>query len=166
MKNKLFKGILIGCGILFLAAGSVLGSGAIAKSAQANDMAPDFTLTGVDGQTVCLKDYQGRGIILFFFTTWCPHCQDKFPMLINEYEAIKKDGLDLLVIDVGESEVKVKSYAQKQNAPFAVLLDSNMDVAKAYGVMGVPSFFLINKEGKIVNEGHELPGNYRSLLGK
>ena len=166
MTKKILKGVLIGCGILCLAVTSVLASGAVAKSARADDMAPALTLTDTNGQCVSLKDHLGSGAIIFFFTTWCPHCQDKFPMLVKEYASIKKDGFELFVIDVGESEVKVKSYAQKHSAPFGVLMDISMEASKAYGVMGVPTFFLVDKDGKIVFEGHELPGNYRKLLSK
>jgi peroxiredoxin len=166
MRKQFFKTILIGCGILCLTATSVLASGIIARSALANEAAPDFTLADVNGGTATLKGSLGKGAILFFFTTWCPHCQDKIPMLAREYQAIKDADFRLYVINAGESEAKVKSYARKNNVPFGILLDSDMEASKAFGVMGVPSFFLIDQDGWIIFEGHELPGNYKALLSK
>jgi peroxiredoxin len=166
MKKGSLRRVLLGFGILLVMATSSLASGVITKSAQANTIAPEFTLTDVDGQTVSLKDYHGKGVILFFFTTWCPHCQEQFPMLISSYQALQNDGFDLLAIDAGESATKAKSYTQRQNVPFKVLVDSATEVTKAYGIMGVPTFLLVDKDGLVVFEGHALPENYRSLLTK
>lgn len=138
------------------------------ESGQAGHLktAPSFKLKTVSGKKVSLSDSQGKGRVLFFFTTWCPYCIQKFPSLAKDYPSFQKDGIELLVIDSGESEAKVASFAKKMNTPFEILLDEDMSVAEDYGVVGVPTFYLVNAAGSIVFEGNELPSNYKILLSR
>lgn len=126
----------------------------------------DFTLDTAGGKTVSLKEAKGKGVILFFFTTWCPYCRQKFPSLSKDYETFRREGIELFVIDAGESQAKVSSFLSKAQPPFDVLLDKSTAVAEAYGVVGVPTFILISKSGVVVYEGNDLPGNYKELLNK
>ena len=128
--------------------------------------APDFQLETIQGKTVSLKDYKGQGVMLFFFATWCPWCRKKINSFIKDYEQYKRENMAILVIDVGESQRKVESFATKEGVPFDILLDINMKTAEAYDVVGVPTFILVSGEGKIVFEGNEIPENYKSLLSK
>ncbi len=147
----------------FFYAGSVLGSAVLAKPQQGGE-AKEFTLSSVSGKTVAMDDFNGRETILFFFTTWCPYCRDKFPLLAREYANYQREGIDLWVVDVAESPAKVSSFLSKQEAPFDVLLDKTGSVAQAYQVVGVPTFVLINKEGRIVYDGNDMPQDYLARL--
>ncbi|OIO35990.1 MAG: hypothetical protein AUJ74_03960 [Candidatus Omnitrophica bacterium CG1_02_44_16] len=147
----------------FLPFGNVFASASLPKVSK-TEAASDFTLDTAAGKTVSLKDAKGKGAILFFFTTWCPFCRQKFPSLSKDYETLRKEGIELFVIDAGESQAKVSAFLSKTQPPFDVLLDKNTAVAEAYGVMGVPTFILISKSGVVVYEGNELPGNYKGLL--
>ena len=128
--------------------------------------APDFALTSVSGKTVSLKDFKGKNVILFFFATWCPYCREKIPGLTQNYALYQSQWIDVVLIDAGESQQKVESFAKKQGLSFDILLDKDSKVSESYGVMGIPTFVLINKEGMIVDEDNELPGNYQDLLMK
>lgn len=159
--------ILFGVFLLFLSfswesiqASASLRSGAVRE----DSVAPDFTLSTIRDETVSLKDFKDKGIILFFFTTWCPYCREKMPELARHYSAYEKQGIELLVIDSGESKAKVVSFASKEDYPFDILLDTSAGVADAYGVLGVPTFVLISKEGKVVFFGNRLPDNYAARL--
>ncbi|MEK7849645.1 MAG: TlpA disulfide reductase family protein [Candidatus Omnitrophota bacterium] len=126
----------------------------------------DFTLDTVGGKTVSLKEAKGKGVILFFFTTWCLYCRQKFPSLSKDYETFRREGFELFAIDAGESQAKVSSFLSKVNPPFDVLLDKSTAVSEAYGIVGVPTFILISKSGVIVYEGNDLPRGYKDLLNK
>ncbi len=150
----------------FLSWESVLASASLTKEPKVSEASLDFTLDTARGNTVSLKEYKGKDIILFFFTTWCPYCRQKFPSLSKDYEKFRSEGIELFVIDAGESQAKVSSFLSSQKAPFDVLLDKSTAVSEAYGVMGVPTFVLISKGGSVVYEGNELPGNYKDLFNK
>jgi peroxiredoxin len=149
--------------VLTFMAGNVVAASAIAKAAE-KTAAPSFSLQGIQGKTVGLADFKGQGVLLFFFTTWCPYCREKFPMLKEKDQASAAEGFKLIVIDAGESRDKVASFAEKMGVSFDILLDQDTTVSSEYGVVGVPTFFLINKEGQIVFQGNELPNNYKTLL--
>ena len=129
-----------------------------------NTAAEDFTLQDLSGNNISLSDFYGKPVILFFWTTWCPHCRRALSNFNNEYDNLKNIGIELLAIDVGESESRVESFINKNSITYPVLLDHSGDVSKEYDVLGVPTVILINKEGGIVSVSNGLPADYKSLL--
>lgn len=152
--------------VFFLSSYNVCASASLLKKKGSSEKvaAPDFSLESVSGKTVSLSDLKGKGVILFFFTTWCPYCRSKIPVISKEYSQYQSQGIEFLLIDTGESKIKIASFIAKEHLTFDVLLDSRMKASEDYGVMGVPTFILISKEGFVVYEGNELPHNYAELL--
>jgi peroxiredoxin len=99
------------------------------------DKAPDFTLKDIQGEKFTLKDQRGKPVLLVFGTTWCPSCREEIPHLKDIYAQYAKKGL---------------IYVDKYELPYRLLLDENGDVAKTYGIRGVPSLILLDKDGMIV----------------
>ena len=129
-----------------------------------NEIAPDFTLQDLSGQDISLSDLQGKGVIIFFWTTWCPHCRNALPVLSREYQDMLDSDIELLAINIRESKELVESYAQRNSLDFPVLLDWDSEVASTYEVVGVPTIVLVSSEGKIVSVSNSLPEDYRELL--
>jgi len=150
----------------FFCVHNVSASASMKRSQLVGSIAPDFTLETTADTKVALRDANGRGVVLFFFTTWCPYCREKLPSLADERQKMKEEKIELLLIDAGESKAKVKAFIEKQQLSFTVLLDVNTLVAESYGVVGVPTFVLISADGDIVWMGNELPDNYRKLLAR
>ncbi len=151
---------------IFFCMHNVSASASIRRPQLVGSMAPDFTLETTADTKVTLRDVNGHGTILFFFTTWCPYCREKLPSLDAERRKMKDEKIELLLVDAGESKAKVKAFIEKQQLPFVVLLDVHTLVAESYGVVGVPTFVLISADGEIVWMGNELPDNYRKLLAR
>jgi peroxiredoxin len=158
---------VIVCAVVALMCVSDVVASASLSSRVARGPAPDFTLETTAGANISLAQQKGKGVILFFFTTWCPYCRSKFPDLAREYEQYKSDNIELLVIDAGETQKKVSSFLsrQKMEFPFPVLLDKDMAVSEAYDVVGVPTFVLISPEGQVVYQDNVLPNNFKELFG-
>jgi len=129
-----------------------------------NETAPDFTLQDLSGQDISLSDLQGKGVIIFFWATWCPHCRNALPILSREYQNMLDSDIVLLAINIRESKKLVESYAQRNSIDFPVLLDWDSEVASAYEVVGVPTIVLVSREGKIVSVSNSLPKDYMELL--
>ena len=119
------------------------------KEAQDNQ-APDFVLKDLKGDPFRLSDQRGKPVLLIFGTTWCPSCREEIPHLKEIYAQYAKKGLIMVNIDIQESRDKVSRYADKYELPYRVLLDENGDVAKTYGIRGVPALILLDKERMIV----------------
>jgi len=122
--------------------------------------APAFQLNDLNDKIVSLSDYKGeKAVILFFWTTWCPYCREELKVLNQEYSGLTKDSIEVLTIDVGEPKYKVDNYAKSYNLSFEVLLDLDSLVAREYDLMGVPTYFVINKSGEVVSAGNHFPKN-------
>jgi peroxiredoxin len=121
--------------------------------------APDFRLQDLDNNTVELKDFTGKKpVLLFFWTTWCPFCLKELKSLNKTSAEISKRGVELLVINTSEKANNAKRVAKNYNLVFKVFLDEDGSVADSYGVYGVPTFVLIDKDGFVVSSGNSFPG--------
>jgi len=113
-------------------------------------MAPPFILKDLKGKAVSLKDYRGKVVLLNFTTTWCPYCKKDLPNLKKFHESMRaRKDFVLLSIFVNESPKRVGIFAQKNNLPYTVLVDSEALVARNYGVQGVPMKVVVDRNGTI-----------------
>lgn len=128
-------------------------------------LAANFTLLDLENKQVALSDFKNKSLILFFWTTWCPFCRSELKILNNMYERIVRDGLELLAINVGEPFYKVDNFTKRYNFNFKVLLDKDTEVADAYGVLGVPTYIFIDKDGYILSQAHSFSEKlYKKLI--
>ena len=116
-------------------------------------MAPDFTLTDIDGKQHKLSDYRGKDVMLIFWATWCPPCRMEIPHLIALRNRVSKDRLAMLAIS-NEDPALVKKFAANQRLNYTVILEKG-NMPKPFGVMriyqtsGLPCGFFIDPDGKI-----------------
>ncbi|HZG73167.1 MAG TPA: thiol-disulfide oxidoreductase ResA, partial [Chondromyces sp.] len=113
------------------------------------DQAPDFVVTDLQGERHQLSDYKGKGVFLNFWGTWCEPCKEEMPhmeKLSKEYEDM---GVEVLAVNVGDSEFQTKKFIEQYGLTFPVALDEGKEVQHAYGVNPLPATFLINPEGNI-----------------
>jgi peroxiredoxin len=133
----------------------------------APDAAPDFTLLGLEGGQFSLSDARGRPFILFFWTTWCPYCRKELNLLDTMREELERDGVGLFAVNTGESSDRVRRFMESRPVSYRILLDTDIEVAHAFGVIGVPTYILVNKEGRIVFSDNQFPRKeYEELILK
>ena len=113
------------------------------------DLAPDFKLQDLDGETVSLSGLRGRPVLLNFWATWCPPCLAEMPYLQQVVEEWQGKELAVLTIDIGESRSTVQNYLQSYRLSLPVLLDIKKTVAYKYGFRYVPTTFFIDRDGII-----------------
>jgi thiol-disulfide isomerase/thioredoxin len=114
--------------------------------------APPLVVPQVGGGSIDLAALRGKPVWVNFMATWCPPCQDEFP-LMNGYAATHADdGLVILAIDVEEEEGVVAAFAQQLGATFPLGLDRDGRVAEAWDVAALPVHFWIDAEG-IIRDG-------------
>jgi peroxiredoxin len=125
-------------------------------AAQPQAVAPDFTLTGLDGQSVRLNDLRGRPLLLNFWASWCPPCRAELPALQAAYQRYG-DRVAFLGVDVKESSATVAAFAPQFGLTFPLLLDSDGAVSdRLYQVRGIPTSLFIAPEG-VVSARHVGP---------
>lgn len=116
---------------------------------QVGDKAPDFVLVDMEGNEHSLSDYKGQGVFLNFWGTWCKPCAKEMPAMDNQFHAYKDQGVQTFAINIGESDLKVNSFANRYNLSFPIAIDRNKSVMESYNIDPLPTTFLINPEGKI-----------------
>ena len=138
------------------------------KLLAAGTMAPNFQAIASDGHTVQLADYKGKTVILDFWATWCGPCQVSMPHVQKIYQAVKDKDVVVLGICVWDGREEYDKWipAHKEQYTFEFAFDpAAKDTAKSiasllYKVSGIPTTYIIDKEGKIVDSvvGYS-PGN-------
>jgi peroxiredoxin len=127
-------------------------------------IAPDFRIQDLDKNTVELKNFRGKPVLLFFWTTWCPFCLKELKTLNKTSVELSKKGVELLVINTSEREHNARRVAKNYNLSFRVFLDEDGSVADAFGVYGVPTFVLIDKNGNLVFSDNTFPREEIDML--
>jgi peroxiredoxin len=118
---------------------------------EVGDQAPDFVLTSLDGKTYQLSELRGQGVFLNFWGTWCPPCKEEMPYMENQYQVFKDRGVEIIAVDIDESELAVKSFVDRYGLTFPVVIDEG-EVVNAYDIGPLPTTFLIDENGKIVKK--------------
>jgi peroxiredoxin len=115
----------------------------------------DFALVDLHGKQWSLKELRGKVVLLNFWATWCPPCRKEMPDL----EALGKQfgGQGLVILSITDDDpAKVRSYIEKQNITYPVLLDAEGKLSKQFRIYGIPKTFLYNREGKLVSQAIDM----------
>lgn len=113
------------------------------------DLAPEFVLQGVDGQSHKLSNYRGRVVLVNLWATWCPPCVEEMPVLNQLAQDYADKGLVVLGLAGDDDTRRVSDFLAKSPLKFEVLLDSDGAIGTRYGITGYPETFFIDREGRV-----------------
>jgi peroxiredoxin len=112
-------------------------------------IAPDFTLTDIQGNVHKLSNYRGKNVLVVFWATSCGPCKLEMPGLVKLRESIGQDKLAILAIS-REDQALIKSFVAQNPVNYTLLSCAGATLPSPYGeVQNVPSAFFIDAEGKI-----------------
>lgn len=111
---------------------------------------PEFSGRTVEGQTVSLGGLRGRVVLLNFWTTWCLECRPEMPAFEQLHRDLAAQGLTILGINVREDAPAIRGYAKELGLTFPLVLDPKGKITALYGVIGLPTTFLIGRDGRAV----------------
>lgn len=136
------------------------GPGRVVKQASlpVGSMAPDWTLEDSAGKPHKLSEYRGKVVVMDFWATWCGPCQMAMPGMQSLHEKLSDRGVNVLGINCWEQADPAAFMAEKKFT-YGLLVKGD-DVAKAYGVSGIPTFYVVGVDGKIIYNavGHNPSG--------
>ncbi|MBF0444280.1 MAG: TlpA family protein disulfide reductase [Magnetococcales bacterium] len=112
--------------------------------------APDLLLKDLEGKTHNISDYHGKVVLVNFWATWCPPCRDEMPSMQRVWDKLKDKGFVILAVDVGEDAENIIPFIMEHDIEFPILLDKSDKTARAWRVRGMPTSFLVDKQGNIV----------------
>ena len=125
----------------------------------------DFTLQDLDGQPISLSQFRGKKpVLLVFWATWCPECKAAFPKINAMHGGPAGEKIQILALDFRETREKVAAAVKSRDIRFPVLLDDRGQVARAFGVVGIPTYVLIGRDGTVVYRENVLPGDIAKYM--
>jgi cytochrome c biogenesis protein CcmG, thiol:disulfide interchange protein DsbE len=146
-RDRLWVLTLLGLALLV-----VLGLTSNGWAKEKGDQAADFTLVDTSGNTVSLSQMQGKVVVVNFFTVFCQPCRHEMPDLNAIYNENKDKGLAMVGICLNADPNQLKALINQLKLDYPVLLGTDK-VSKDYGeIVGVPTTFIINKQGKIAEK--------------
>ena len=116
------------------------------------DIAPEFEAKRLNGSTFRLADYRDKKAVLIdFWATWCPPCVDEIPTIKSIAETYRDQGLEVVGVSLDRNEQPLRDFVKEEMLSYVQVFDKEKSnaIAKSYGVWGIPSVFLIDKNGVI-----------------
>jgi len=125
-------------------------------------VAPDFALRSLHGDTVHLSDFRGHHVWINFWAPWCPPCREEIPRLEGVYLTHKADGLVVLGVAVRDSEANIRAFVREVGVMYPIVLDEPGDVAGRYRALALPVQYWVDRDGVVRGwEFGELPPDQR-----
>ena len=134
--------------------------------------APDFTLNDPQGNPVTLSSLRGQYVIVDFWASWCKPCRAGMPAMKELYAKYHKKGLEIIGVSDDNDHDKWRQAIEQDQTPWIHVVDEFPEenkparVISSYGVHYIPSYFLLDKEGKVIGkmEHEELETKLAELL--
>ena len=133
-------------------------------------LAPNFTLKDINGETVSLKDFRGKVVLLDFWATWCGPCIHELPALKAIYEKHKHNSdFALISISSDVNDETVAEFVEDNKMPWIHIRETE-ELGTKFNVIGIPHYSVIDKNGLIREDslrgGDQLNAVISSLLAE
>ncbi|HHJ35191.1 MAG TPA: TlpA family protein disulfide reductase [Gammaproteobacteria bacterium] len=135
--------------------------------------APEIDLPGMNGR-VTLEQFKGKVVYLDFWASWCKPCKKSFPWLRDLERNMADQGFEVLAVNLDKDRALADEFIKAMDVNFTVAFDESGDIASEYKLKGMPSSYLIDRDGKLYGshigfrekDKEKLEQSIRELLGK
>ena len=130
--------------------------------------APELQVADIQGNPVSLADLKGKTVLLDFWTTWCPPCQNDGPAIDKLNQKYGGKDLMIIAISVDEERETVEKFLKKHPHSYPVVLSSENQLPRPYQIGVFPTYLIIGPNGMLTSaeEGDQGFGKLRKILEK
>lgn len=114
---------------------------------------PAFSGATLDARPLSLADLRGKVAVVTFWASWCVECRDEIPAMERMHRALAQRGFTIVGINVKEDRLTVGRYAAEMGLTFPLVLDPDGRTQSSYGVVGIPTTFVVGRDGRAVAFG-------------
>lgn len=132
--------------LVFLGAGAAVSAAPVVGRGQA---APVMDLPTADGRTLSLGSLRGKVVLVDFWASWCGPCAAAFPAYEELFQEYRSRGLDVVAVNLDEKRTDADRFLASRPHAMDVVFDPSGRSAKAFGLEGMPTSFLIGRDGRI-----------------
>jgi peroxiredoxin len=143
------------------------GCGESTPQLQTGAPPPEFRLATVAGGEVAFPaQTAGEIVAIRFWADWCPFCESEMTQLEPVYRKYGQQGLRILAVNVRQDPDTARRFVAKLGISYETLLDSDGRVARTYGVLGLPTTFFVDRDGRLKGKvvGESTPDVFERIV--
>ena len=122
------------------------------ENTEAAETAPDFVLKSTTGKNIQLSDYRGKIVIVDFWATWCAPCRKGIPDLVDIQKEFKGNVVVIGISLDEDTRPDVVPFMKEYGINYPIVYGNNKVIADYGSINAIPTSFIIDKQGKIVDK--------------
>ena len=143
------------------------GCGESTPQLQTGAPPPEFRLATLAGGEVAFPaQTAGQVVAIRFWADWCPFCESEMTQLEPVYRKYGQQGLRILAVNVRQDPDTARRFVARLGISYETLLDSDGRVARTYGVLGLPTTFFVDRDGRLKGKvvGESTPDVFERIV--
>jgi cytochrome c biogenesis protein CcmG/thiol:disulfide interchange protein DsbE len=151
-RTRLLAGVGVAVAVIVALLATGLGRDpSVIASPLVGRMAPNFTLSQLDGPPVTLSKLRGQVVVINFWASWCAECKVEQAALDQTWQQFQDSGVVVIGVNFQDETAAARGYVRTADVTYPVVEDTDSSTALAYGLRGVPETFVVNQSGRVAN---------------